>query len=73
MRVSKVEQQVVVEYLRARAKAEAGSQDCHPDSLMLSKTADLVIRLGEAVDSLSDRCVSLQRQVGEYECREMQG
>lgn len=65
--------QVAVEYLRARAKAEAGATECNPDSLMLSKAADLLLELLEEVRRLKDRGVLLQRQVAEFECREIEG
>jgi hypothetical protein len=65
--------QVTVEYLRARARADAAGQECHPDSLMLSQAADLLVEQEAALASLRERAVVLQRQVGEYECREMQG
>jgi chromosomal replication initiation ATPase DnaA len=65
--------QVAVEYLRARARAEAPMSEVHPDALMLTKAAELLIAQKEALTSLRERNVVLQRQVGEYECREMQG
>jgi chromosomal replication initiation ATPase DnaA len=65
--------QVAVEYLRARARAEASMSEVHPDALMLTKAAELLIAQKEALTSLRERNVVLQRQVGEYECREMQG
>jgi chromosomal replication initiation ATPase DnaA len=71
MRVPEIEVRVAVEYLRARARAEAQQQECTPDSLMLSKAADLLVRLAEALASARERNVVLQRQVSEYECREM--
>lgn len=65
--------QVAVEYLRARAQAEAGTSECSPDTLMLSQAADLLLSLLEEVRRLKERSVVLQRQLSEYECREMQG
>lgn len=71
MRVPEIEVKVAEEYLRARARAEAAHQECTPDSLMLSKAADLLVRLAEALAASKDRNVALQRQLGEYECREL--
>jgi hypothetical protein len=76
MRMQDLQVDVAVEYLRARARAEAGALDVHPDSIMLNKAADLLASQKEALASLrelKERVVSLQRQVAEYECREIQG
>lgn len=76
MRMQDLQVDVAVEYLRARARAEAGSLHVHPDSIMLTKAADLLVSQKEALASLrelKERIVSLQRQVAEYECREIQG
>lgn len=70
MRIPEIEVKVAEEYLRARARAEAAHQECTPDSLMLSKAADLLVRLAEALAASKERSVVL-RQLGEYECREM--
>jgi len=73
MRIPEAEVKVCVDYLNARAASEARGMECHPEALMLSKVSSLLVRLSEALASSQDRLVSLQRQLGEYECREMQG
>lgn len=60
-----------MEYLRARAKADAGASECHPDSLMLTQAADLLSEQEELVASLRERIVNLQRSIQEFEVREI--
>jgi len=66
-----VQVNVAAEYLKARARADSGDPGCSPDSLMFFKAAELLISQLETISTLRDRLVKAQRQVQEYECREM--
>jgi hypothetical protein len=62
--------QVVVEYLKARAAAEARGMDCYPESLMLTRAAEVITELSAELASAKERTRRLQLQVSEFECRE---
>jgi len=44
--------------------------DCYPESLMLTKAADVITELSTELASAKDRVRRLQLQVSEFECRE---
>jgi len=68
---SEVQASVAADYLKARARADSGELGCNPDTLMFTKAAELLITQQDAIAALKERVVKLQREVQEYECREM--
>jgi hypothetical protein len=63
----------LISYLRARGIAEESRDEYSADASMLLKAADVMTEQREEVRVLRERNIRLQRQVGEYEARDMEG
>lgn len=63
----------IISYLRARGIGEETRDEYSAEASMLLKAADIMTDQKEEIRVLRSRNVRLQRQIGEYETRDMEG